>query len=156
MDYPAAIGAGVLSGSIMAAVLYMGIAMMPSQMKMNLFNLLGTMLFREKVVVYMAGAMIHVVMSIAFALAHVGVYQAFDIESSLAAWGLLFGFVHFVVSGMAMGMMPMMHPGVRSGVVQAPGAFALSYPNATAMGFLMLHLLFGVLMGVTYDAFGGV
>tara|TARA_B100000315_G_scaffold200504_1_gene192716 strand:- start:1060 stop:1482 length:423 start_codon:yes stop_codon:yes gene_type:complete len=140
----------------MAAVLYMGIAMMPSQMKMNLFNLLGTMLFREKVVVYMAGAMIHVVMSIAFALAHVGVYQAFDIESSLAAWGLLFGFVHFVVSGMAMGMMPMMHPGVRSGVVQAPGAFALSYPNATAMGFLMLHLLFGVLMGVTYDAFGGV
>jgi hypothetical protein len=156
MDYPAAIGAGVLSGSIMAAILYMGIAMMPSQMKMNLFNLLGTMMFREKVMVYMAGAMIHGVMSVAFAFAHVGIYQAFDIASSLAAWGLLFGFVHFVVSGMALGMVPMMHPGVRSGVVQAPGMFALSYPSATAMGFLMLHVLFGVLVGVSYDAFGGV
>jgi uncharacterized protein (DUF2236 family) len=95
-------------------------------------------------------------MSIAFAFAHVGLYQAFDIESSLAAWGLLFGFVHFVVSGMALGMMPMMHPGVRAGVVQAPGIFALSYPRATAMGFLMLHVLFGVMVGSFYDAFGGV
>ena len=38
MDIPATIGAGALSGSIMAAVLYMGIAMMPNQMKMNIFN----------------------------------------------------------------------------------------------------------------------
>jgi hypothetical protein len=129
--------------------------MMPNQMKMNLFNLLGTMMFREKVMVYCAGAMIHGVMSIAFASAHVGVYQAFGIESSLAAWGLLFGFVHFVVAGIGMGMMPMMHPGVRSGVVQAPGMFAMNSPSATAMGFFMLHLLFGVLVGVSYDAFGG-
>ncbi len=140
----------------MAAVLYMGIAMMSSQMKMTLFNLLGTMMFRERVMVYLAGAMIHGVMSIAFVFAHVGIYQALDIESSLAAWGLLFGFVHFVVAGMGMGMMPMMHLGIRSGVVQAPGMFAMSYPRAAVMGFLMLHLLFGVLVGVFYDAFGGV
>ncbi len=156
MDIPATIGAGALSGSIMAAVLYMGIAMMPNQMKMNIFNLLGTMMFREKVMVYGAGAMIHAVMSVAFAFAHVGIYQAFNLESSLAAWGLLFGFVHSVVAGMGMGMMPIMHLGVRSGAVQAPGMFAMNYPRATVMGFFMLHLLFGVLVGAFYDAFGGV
>ena len=156
MDIPATIGAGALSGAVMAAVLYMGIAMMPSQMKMNLLNLLGTMMFREKAMVDMAGAMIHGVMSIVFAFAHVGIYQAFDIESSLAVWGLLFGFVHFVVSGMGMGMMPMMHPGVRSGLVQAPGMFAMNDPRATVLGFFMLHLLFSLPVGVLYDAFGGV
>ncbi len=129
MDFSAAIGAGLLGGAMMAAVLDMGIAMMPGQMKMNLFNLLGTMMFRQKAMVYMAGAMIHGVMSVIFALAHVGIYQSFDIESSLAAWGLLFGFVHFLVSGMALGMMPVMHAGIRSGAVRAPGMFALSYPQ---------------------------
>jgi hypothetical protein len=156
MDFPATIGAGLLSGAIMSAVLYMGIAMMPNQMKMNLFYMLGTMMLREKMMVYLAGAMAHAVMSIVFALAHVGVYQALDLDSNLPAWGLLFGFVHFMISGMAFGMMPMMHAGIRSGAVQAPGMFAMNYPRATTAGFLMLHLVFGVLVGVFYDAFGGV
>ena len=55
-----------------------------------------------------------------------------------------------------LGMMPMVHPRIRDGELQAPGAFALSYPKGTAMGFLMLHLIYGVLVGVFYDAFGGV
>jgi hypothetical protein len=32
----------------------------------------------------------------------------------------------------------------------------MGYPRGTAMGFLMLHLLFGLLVGVLYDTFGGV
>ena len=156
MDFPAAIGAGLISGAVMAAVLYMGIAMMPAQMKMNLFYLLGSMMLRERVMIYMAGAMAHAAMSIVFALIHVGIYEAVDLESNLVAWGLLFGFVHYITSGMALGMMSMIHPRIRAGELQAPGAYALSYPKATAAGFLMLHLLFGVLVGGLYDAFGGV
>ena len=34
----------------------------------------------------------------------------------------------------------------------APGAFALNYPSMTAMGFFMLHIIFGVLVAVTYTA----
>ena len=156
MDFPAMLGAGLLGGLAMTAVLYMGIAMMPAQMKMNLLYLLGTMMFRRTMVVYMAGIMAHAAMSILFALIHVSIYEAVDLDTNLAAWGLLFGAGHYMVSGMAMGMMPMMHAGIRSGDVQAPGAFALRYPMATSMGFLMLHLLFGVLVAVFYDLFGGV
>ena len=156
MDFPALIGAGLLAGAIMSAVLYMGIAVMPGQMKMNLFYLLGSMMFREKTMVYMAGAMAHAGMSVIFALIHVGVFDAVDLESKLALWGLLFGFVHYMVVGMALGMLPLLHPRIRDGELQAPGAFALAYPPGTAIGFLMLHLLYGVLVGAFYTAFGGV
>ena len=93
------------------------------------------------------------VMSIESALIHVGIYEAVDLESNLVAWGLLFGFVHYILTGMALGMLPMVHPRIRAGELQAPGAYALSYPKATAAGFLMLHLVFGVLVGALYDAF---
>ena len=156
MDFPATIGAGLLAGAIMGAILYMGIAMMPGQMKMNLFYMLGSMMFRDGPMLYVAGAMAHGVMSIVFALIHVGIYDALDLDSYLVAWGLLFGFVHYLVVGMALGMMPVMHPRIREGSLQAPGAFAMAYPMATAAGFLMLHLLYGVLVAALYDGFGGV
>ena len=53
---------------------------------------------------------------------------------------------------MGLGIVPMMHPLIRSGQMDTPGAFAMSYPAMTAMGFLMLHVLFGVLVGAFYTA----
>lgn len=151
-DGGAAVVAGLVGGAAMVALLYMGIAAMPNQMRMNLLRLLGTMMLPDGTMAYAAGLMIHAMMSIAFALAHVGLYQAFDLDSNLAAWGLLFGAVHWVIVGMALGMMPMMHLGIRNRIIQAPGAFALSYPIMTAIGFLMLHLLYGVIVGAVYEA----
>ncbi len=68
-------------------------------------------------------------------------------------WGLLFGAVHWLISGMMLGMMPVMHPLVRAGSLENPGPFVLSMGATTAMGFLMLHLIFGVLVGAFYEAF---
>ena len=56
-DAGAAIVAGLIGGAAMGVLLYMGIAMMPRQMKMNLFLMLGTMVFRDKEKAYVAGAM---------------------------------------------------------------------------------------------------
>ena len=148
----AAIVAGIIGGVVMSAVLYMGIAMMPRQMKMNLFLMLGTMMVRDTKMAYVAGAMMHIGMSIVFGLIHVALYQAFGLESALVAWGVLFGLVHWVITGMGLGMMPVMHPLIRKGQMDAPGAFAMSYPAMTVMGFLMLHVLFGVLVGTFYTA----
>ncbi|NQW22207.1 MAG: hypothetical protein HQ475_02045 [SAR202 cluster bacterium] len=151
MDYPAAIGAGLIGGATMTVILYMGILTMPGQMKMNLLYMLGSMMFGGRLMAYMSGAMIHAMMSVAFALAHVGLYQAFDLETNLAAWGLVFGAAHWVIAGMGLAMMPIMHPRIKDGTLDAPGPFALGYPIGTAMGFLMLHLTFGVLVGVFYE-----
>lgn len=152
MDFEvgAAVGAGLIAGAVMSMVLYMGIAMMPSQMKMNLFLLLGTMMVRRPAMAYVMGAMMHASMSVVFGLIHVAIYTALDLDSNLWAWGILFGVGHWMVSGMGLGMVPMMHPLIMRGEMGAPGAFALSYPRMTGMGFFMLHVLFGVLMGAVY------
>ena len=75
--------------------------------------------------------------------------------SAEAAWGLLFGLAHWAVVGMALGMMPMMHPRIRDGEIVAPGFYTLRYPPMTAMGFLTLHLVFGVIVGALYGAWAG-
>ena len=150
-DGGAAIGAGLIGGAAMSVLLYMGIALMPRQMKMNLFLMLGTMLFRDRTMAYAAGGMMHAVMSIVFGLIHVALYVAFGLESALVAWGLLFGFAHWLLTGMALGMIPVMHPLMRSRQMEAPGAFAINYPSMTAAGFFMLHILFGLLVGAVYS-----
>lgn len=165
-DVGAAVGAGLIAGAVMSVLLYMGIAMMPRQMKMNLFLMLGTMMVGNKALMstpeatvvsnkplaYGAGAMMHGVMSIVFGLIHVAFYTALGLESGLVAWGLLFGFVHWLISGMGLGMVPAMHPLMKRGQMETPGAFALSYPPMTAMGFFILHLVFGIVVGALYGA----
>ena len=155
MDYSvgAAIGAGLVGAAAMLVPLYMGILMFPRQMTMNILYILGTMMgTRHKAMAYTVGVEMHAVMGIAFGLAHAGVFLGLDIDSNEAAWGLLFGFGHWIIVGMGLGMMGIMHPRMRSGELPAPGAYAKDSPPMTMMGFLMLHLLFGVVVGVLYAA----
>ncbi len=128
-----AILAGLVGGAVMAVILYMGIILMPQQMKMNLFMMLGTMVLPVGAAAFLMGAMVHAGMSVVFGLIHGGVFAALDIDSAEAAWGLLFGVAHWAVVGMALGMMPMMHPRMRSGEIDEPGFFALGYPPMTGL-----------------------
>ena len=84
-DVEAAILPGIIGGIIMAAILYMRIAMTPRQMKMNLFLMLGTMMVKDAKMAYAAGAMMHIGMPVVFGLIHVALYEAFGLESALVA-----------------------------------------------------------------------
>ena len=152
MSYDSAIYAGLIGGAATVIPLYMGIAMIPNQMKINVFLLLGTtMIFKGGMMAYAAGAMTYIAISIEGALIHVAVYRGIGLESELTAWGLLFGFVQWIVVGLALGMMRFTHPLIRSGEMDGPGPFALNFPAMTVGGFFMLHLLFGVLVGTSYE-----
>ncbi len=83
-DAGVAILPGIIGGIIMA-LLYMRIAMMPRQMKMNLFLMLGTMMVKDAKMTYAAGAMMHIGMPVVFGLIHVALYEAFGLESALVA-----------------------------------------------------------------------
>ena len=86
MDYNigAAIGAGLVATAVMTVILYMGIAMMPKQMTMNLLYMLGTMMMTPgSAVIYASGAVIHVMMGVVFALIHTSLYAAFDLTEGL-------------------------------------------------------------------------
>ena len=54
---------------------------------------------------------------------------------------------------MALEMMAMIHPWIRDGRLENPGPAAASLGPMTAIGFLMLHFLFGVLVRTSYEAF---
>ena len=81
----------------MTAMLYPGMAMMPRQMPMNILYMLGSMMSRNKMMAYTAGTMMHAMMGIVLAIAHVGAFIALDLTSALIAWGVLFGFVHYLM-----------------------------------------------------------
>ena len=154
-DVTAIIGVGLLGGLIMLVPLYMGRAMAPQQMRMDLLRLLGTMtpMRLPLPAAYLAGAMMHAGASVLFAFVHVGLFEVTGINEDLVLWGLLLGLGHWMFSGMMMGMMPLLHPLVAKGELENPGPFALSMGPMTATGFLMLHLLFGVVVGGLYEAF---
>ncbi len=153
MDYNfgAAIAAGALATVVMTAMLYMGMAMMPRQMPMNILYMLGTMMSRNTMMAYVAGTMMHAMMGIAFALVHAAAFKGLDLTSALIAWGVLFGFVHYLIVGMGMGMIGTMHPLMRTGQMPAPGIFVSNLPRMTVMGFLMVHLVYGVVLAALYD-----
>ena len=154
MDFSAwaAVGSGLVATGVMTAMIYLGLGMFPKQMPMNLLYMIGTMMTRGTLSVYIAGGMLHPAMGVIFALGHTGLFQALDLESDLAAWGLLFGFAHYLGFGMVMGMMPSIHPLMRSGELAAPGFYGKNYPSMNAMGILVVHLVYGLLVGVLYEA----
>ena len=155
LDYNAlaAVGAGLIAGGVMLIPLYLGRMMMPAQMKMDLLKMLGTMMMPVSGMTYGIGLVIHAMMSIIFASAHAAFYFWLDIEASYAT-GLLFGLIHFGATGLFFGMLaPSIHRGIKDGSVEAPGFFALKLGMMTAMGALIVHLLYGLLVGGLYESF---
>jgi hypothetical protein len=145
-----AIAAGLVGGGVMVLLLYAGRAMMPAQMRMDLLLLLGGMMGLRGPAGYASGLMMHGVSSAAFGVLHAAVFASADIDDAVLAWGIAFGAVHALATGMALGMMPAVHPEIRAGRLAAPGPFALSLGAPTALGFLVLHLVFGGLVGILY------
>ncbi len=155
MEYnsSAALFSGLIAGAIMLIPIYLGRMMMPAQMKMDLLKMLGTMMMPVSGMTYGVGLMIHIVMSLVFASVHAAFYLWFDIESSYAI-GIVFGLVHFIFTGMFFGMLSAsMHRGIRDKVVEAPGFFALKLGVPTAMGALIVHVIFGLVVGGLYESF---
>ena len=136
MDYDivAAIVAGLVATGVMLPIMY----------------IMGSMMSRSSGPLYLMGFMMHFGMGVIYAIVHTSLYQAFGLESELLVWGLLFGAVHWVVA--SMGMMGSMHPRIRDGELAAPGAFLKNYPMMSVVGFLMLHLMFGLVVGSVYEA----
>jgi len=160
MDVGTAVIGGLVGGGAMILLIYMGMAVMPSQMKMNLLLILGTMFVPVGAAAYAVGLVLHAMMSVVFGIAHGAILDAAEVGSAGegAVAGLAIGLTHAAIVGMALGMMPLMHPRMATNTaagpnfVTAPGFFALNYPLATVAGFFMLHAIFGIVVGAAYGA----
>lgn len=171
MNVGVAILGGLIGGTAMVGVLYSAIWMLPRQMKMNFLLIVGTMLVPVGASAYAVGLMLHLMMSTAFGLIHGGLIEAIGVTSAGegAVYGALFGLGHAVIAGVALGMMPLLHPRMRpeqpklvpafgagaepeEELLDPPGFFGMNYPAMTVRGFFMLHVMFGAIVGLLYGA----
>jgi magnesium-transporting ATPase (P-type) len=66
------------------------------------------------------------------------------------AVGAHLGFFHWLVSGFLIGLIPIFHPLIGE-ILPAPGFYVLATNPPTVLTFLILHLLYGSLLGWLFD-----
>jgi uncharacterized membrane protein YagU involved in acid resistance len=117
--------------------------------KMDIVAMLGTMFGREN---RLLGWMMHAMMGIVFGFIYAFLW-AQGVGAATWSWGLAFGAAQWLIVGMIMGMIPIMHVGIRRGEVKAPGLWMTNNGGMMAFGGgLFGHLVFGLVIAVTYSA----
>ena len=147
-----AIGA-IIAGMAGTVVLSMVMALAPKMgmPKMDIVGILGTMFSKEGN--RTLGWIMHFMMGIIFALIYAALWNA-GIGAPTALWGVGFGAVHWLITGLMMGAVPMLHAGVKAGTVEAPGVFMMNTGGIMAfMGGLIGHMLYGLTVALVYGAF---
>lgn len=154
MNFGRAFIAGVIGGAVMTVLMFMG--RMMGMTAMNLEMAMGSMITQTiGSTSWIIGFVMHLMISGLIALVY-----AFGFENIThkAGWltGAGFGVIHVIIAGIFMGMMGMMHPlmvssqPVPDGRLLAPGYFAMNFGMMTTVAFIMLHLIYGAIVGAFY------
>jgi hypothetical protein len=145
MNYGRACVAGVLGGVAMSIGLAVGRMMgMPA----NLELMLGTMMLPPGSGAWIAGFMMHLLISGGIALIYAWAFEHITHRAS-ASIGAAFAIVHAVIGGLFMGMMPLMHPLIPE-QMPAPGAFMSNIGTMGIVAEFALHILYGAVVGAVY------
>ena len=149
MNVLAALIAGIVGTVVMTLVMAMAPKM--GVPKMDIVGLLGSMFGAPPN--RALGLLIHMMMGIVFGLVYAALWAA-GLGAPTLLFGLLFGVVHWLIAGAMMAAIPMMHKGIKTGKVPAPGAYMTNNGGAMAfMGGLIGHVLFGLSVALVYAAF---
>ena len=146
MNFLAAIAAGVVATIVFTIVMVMAPKMgMP---EMDIVGMLGSMFGVPAN--RMMGWVMHLMMGVIFAIIYALLWNAGVGSASLGS-GALFGVAHFLIVGLMFGVMPMIHAGIKSGAVPAPGVYMLSSGGLMGfMGGLIGHVVFGLVVALVY------
>ena len=149
MSIAGAIIAGLVATMVMSMVMVMAPKMgMP---KMEIWTMLGSMF--QKNGNSLLGWVMHLMMGVVFAIMY-AVLWSLGIGKATVAYGAVFGVAHWIVAGMVMGMVPMMHAGIKAGTVKAPGLYMMSDGGMMAfVGGLIGHVVFGITVALVYALF---
>lgn len=141
-----AIVAGLTGG---IAMTILGFVVRQMGIDMNAEMMLGTMLVSPAgTTAWIVGLMIHLMLSVIFALIYAWGFERLTHRAGVAV-GLGFAVVHIIFAGIAMTMIPAMHPGIPE-MMMAPGAF-MSGMGAMGVGlFVLEHLMYGAIVGGMY------
>lgn len=145
----------VISGFIATAAMTLLMTMAPrmGMPEMDMPALLGSMFGAPGN--RMMGLAMHFMMGIVFGVLYAVLFSAIS-GTSVLVLGVIFGIVHWLIAGTMTGMMPMMHAGIKSGKVPAPGIFMTNLGGMMGfVGGLMGHVVFGLVFAIAYQALTG-
>ncbi len=142
-----AIVAGLVGTVVMTMVMVMAPKMgMP---KMDIVGLLGSMFKKEGV--RPIGMALHFMMGIVFAVIYAFVWSK-GIGRASVGYGALFGTIHWLIVGLIMGMIPILHAGIKAGTVKAPGIYMTNNGGLKGfMGGLVGHIVYGITVALIYS-----
>jgi hypothetical protein len=143
--------AAVIAGLVGTAVISLLMAAGPKMglPKMAIWEMLGSMFDPRGN--NMLGWGMHFMMGVVFALIYAALWAA-GVGGATLLWGALFGAIHFLIAGLMMGAMPMMHAGIKAGSVEAPGVLMLNNGIMGFMGGLIGHIVYGLVVASVYGA----
>lgn len=149
--------AGVVGAVAFLAVVTMGNAI--GMTRMRFLYLLGTMISPKTsdAAASGIGLVLHLMMGAIFGVAHGAILSAIGVSSVGAAVGasVLTGMVHGAVILVAMPMLLSgMHPLVKAGAIERPGAAMTGFGALTPVGSLMAHVVFAVVAMWIYAGAG--
>lgn len=148
MNIVAAVVAGLAGTVVMSMLMVMAPKMgMP---KMAIWDMLGSMFSKEGNPIL--GWILHFMMGVIFAIVYAVIWSS-GVGIPTAVGGLTFGAVHWLLVGVMMAGVPMMHAGMKAGTVQAPGLYMTRNGGMMAfVGGLVGHLVYGLVVALVYSA----
>jgi len=149
MNIIGAIIAG-LTGTV-AMTIVMAMAPRMGMPEMDIVGLLSTLFNKDGNRTF--GWVMHLMMGTIFALIYAGLWS---VGVGTPSWlgGMVFAAGHWLVAGLVMSGVPMMHAGVKAGTVMAPGIYMMKNGGMMAfVGGLLGHLVFGLVVALVYGLF---
>lgn len=149
-----AVLAGVLATALMTVGIVAGRLM---GLATDMVRLLGLFFVSDQRPrrVYGVGLVVHfgigAVFGIVYALLLTALGMVDDVGGA-AVWGSLFGLVHGVIVGVALGALSTIHPRIGPhGIVEDPGFFGYRVGLGMPVAVLIFHVVYGVVASVTYS-----
>lgn len=149
MNWNSAVIAGLIATIVMTILMYIGKAM---GIRMDMPRILGLMFARpgSTAMVYTLGTIAHLIMGAIFAVIYGVFFNLLGISANWL-WGAVFGAVHGILVGLLLPIMPAIHPRMGNGNVLPPlGAFASNYGSMIPAAWIVLHVVFGAVIGWLY------
>ena len=137
---------GLMSGAGMA--MWSMMMKMVGLSKMDMVAYLGGLLTGKSsgMMSFMMGMLMHFVLSVLVAFVYFFALMNF---MNMITWqyGMLLGFVHWVVSGIMLPLVDAINSCVQSKKIPALGYFAQGYGAGAVLTFFIGHLLYGTMIG---------
>lgn len=149
MNYGKAFYAGVFGGLIMGIIMMIAHYTDMTPLDMPMYQ--GSLMLGEiSSMAWWVGMFSHLIISGLIAIVYAFGFVYF-VEKANWVVGAVFGFIHWLIAGVFFGIMSFVHPLMQTNELASPGIFATNFGYFSIAAVLILHLIYGAVVGAIYN-----